>query len=61
MRSRMVTETMLKNMKGKLSKREFTREEDIVNSLTGIFDVSIAIAYGEGVEQSFFRLLKEIL
>lgn len=43
------------------SKREVTRQEDIVYSLMGIFDVSIAIAYGEGVEQSFFRLLKEIL
>ncbi|KAF9482073.1 hypothetical protein BDN70DRAFT_771891, partial [Pholiota conissans] len=41
--------------------REVTREEDIVYSLMGMFDVSIATAYGEGVEQAFFRLVKEIL
>jgi hypothetical protein len=41
--------------------RRVTREEDIAYSLMGIFDVSISIAYGEGSERAFFRLMKEIL
>ncbi len=41
--------------------RLVTREEDMAYSLMGIFNVSISIAYGEGAERAFVRLLKEIL
>jgi hypothetical protein len=41
--------------------RRVTRTEDSAYSLMGIFNVSISIAYGEGAEGAFFRLLKEIL
>ncbi|KAF8196449.1 hypothetical protein BJ912DRAFT_955213 [Pholiota molesta] len=41
--------------------REVTREEDTAYSLMGIFNVSISIAYGEGAQRAFFRLLQEIL
>jgi hypothetical protein len=40
--------------------RQVTREEDIAYCLMGIFDVGISIAYGEGSESAFSRLLKEI-
>ncbi|KAF8196472.1 hypothetical protein BJ912DRAFT_111768 [Pholiota molesta] len=43
------------------AKREVTREEDTAYSLMGIFDISISIAYGEGAERAFFRLIKELL
>ncbi|KAF9472107.1 hypothetical protein BDN70DRAFT_819128, partial [Pholiota conissans] len=41
--------------------RQVTREEDTAYSLMGIFNVSIATAYGEGGERAFFRLLEAIL
>ncbi|KAF9482956.1 hypothetical protein BDN70DRAFT_990736 [Pholiota conissans] len=41
--------------------RKVTREEDMAYSLMGIFDVSISIAYGEGAERAFYRLLEEII
>ncbi|KAF9477473.1 hypothetical protein BDN70DRAFT_765366, partial [Pholiota conissans] len=41
--------------------RQVTREEDTAYSLMGIFNISISIAYGEGAERAFFRLLKKIL
>ncbi|KAF9475870.1 hypothetical protein BDN70DRAFT_996095 [Pholiota conissans] len=41
--------------------REVTREEDTAYSVMGIFNVSIATAYGEGGERAFFRLLEAIL
>ncbi|KAF9471937.1 hypothetical protein BDN70DRAFT_819364, partial [Pholiota conissans] len=41
--------------------RNVTREEDTAYSLMGIFGVSIPIAYGEGRELAFVRLIKEIL
>ncbi|KAF9482042.1 hypothetical protein BDN70DRAFT_991402 [Pholiota conissans] len=41
--------------------REVTREEDMAYSLMGIFDVSIATAYGEGSKRAFLRLLEAIL
>ncbi|KAF9472034.1 hypothetical protein BDN70DRAFT_998363 [Pholiota conissans] len=41
--------------------REVTREEDIAYSLMGLFDVSMATAYGEGSKRAFSRLLQEIL
>jgi hypothetical protein len=43
------------------AKRNVTRREDAAYSLTGIFDVSISIAYGEGSDLAFTRLIKEIL
>ncbi|KAF8183613.1 heterokaryon incompatibility protein-domain-containing protein [Pholiota molesta] len=43
------------------ARRTVTRQEDISYSLMGICKVSISIAYGEGAEQAFFRLIKEIL
>ncbi len=43
------------------AKRRTTRGEDIAYSLMGIFGVSISIAYGEGPERAFFRLLEAIL
>ncbi|KAF9473344.1 hypothetical protein BDN70DRAFT_817378, partial [Pholiota conissans] len=41
--------------------RKVTREEDVAYSLMGIFNMSISIAYGEGADRAFRRLLKEIL
>jgi hypothetical protein len=43
------------------AKRNVMREEDIAYSSMGICNVSIAIAYGEGAERAFFRLMTEIL
>ncbi|KAF9474044.1 hypothetical protein BDN70DRAFT_344622 [Pholiota conissans] len=41
--------------------RHVKREEDIAYSLMGVFDISMSIAYGEGSERAFFRLVKKIL
>ncbi|KAF8960790.1 heterokaryon incompatibility protein-domain-containing protein [Flammula alnicola] len=41
--------------------RKTTREEDQAYSLMGIFGVSFSIAYGEGAERAFFRLIEVIL
>ncbi len=41
--------------------REVTRGEDTAYSLMGIFGVSLSIAYGEGADRAFFRLVKKIL
>ncbi|KAF8962616.1 hypothetical protein BDZ97DRAFT_1640992, partial [Flammula alnicola] len=43
------------------AKRTTTRGEDRAYSLLGIFGVSISIAYGEGAERAFFRLIEAIL
>lgn len=43
------------------SKRETTRDEDIVSCLTGIFDVNMLILYGEGETEAFKRLQNEIM
>ncbi|KAF9479110.1 hypothetical protein BDN70DRAFT_807547, partial [Pholiota conissans] len=43
------------------AKRETTRGEDLAYSLMGIFGVSFSIAYGEGAERAFFRLVEAIL
>ncbi|KAF8174375.1 hypothetical protein BJ912DRAFT_1064701 [Pholiota molesta] len=43
------------------AKRNVLREEDIAYSLMGICNVSISIAYGEGAERAFSRLMTEIL
>ncbi|KAF9472414.1 hypothetical protein BDN70DRAFT_818712, partial [Pholiota conissans] len=40
---------------------EVMREEDMAYSLMGIFNVSIPIAYGEGADRAFLRLLEEIM
>lgn len=41
--------------------RKVTKEEDAAYSLLGIFGVSIPIAYGEGSQRAFFRLVEAIL
>ncbi|KAF9475375.1 hypothetical protein BDN70DRAFT_924037 [Pholiota conissans] len=41
--------------------RQVTREEDTAYSLMGIFHVSISIAYGEGAQKAFRRLITEIM
>lgn len=41
--------------------RMTTRGEDRVYSLLGVFSVSFPIAYGEGIERAFFRLIEAIL
>ncbi|KAF9479691.1 hypothetical protein BDN70DRAFT_921104 [Pholiota conissans] len=41
--------------------RKVTREEDMAYALMGIFNVSISIAYGEGADRAFLRLLEEII
>lgn len=41
--------------------RETTREEDRVYSLLGLFGINIDIRYGEGYENAFLRLQKEIV
>ncbi|KAF9473107.1 hypothetical protein BDN70DRAFT_771234, partial [Pholiota conissans] len=43
------------------ARRHVTREEDIAYSLMGIFKVNMSIAYGEGAQSAFVRLIKEIL
>ncbi|PPQ91939.1 hypothetical protein CVT25_000982 [Psilocybe cyanescens] len=43
------------------SKRVTTREEDSAYCLMGFFGVSFSIAYGEGRERAFFRLLEAIM
>ncbi|KAF8963112.1 hypothetical protein BDZ97DRAFT_1920015 [Flammula alnicola] len=43
------------------AKRVTTRGEDRAYSLMGIFNVSFSIAYGEGAERAFFRLIEAIL
>jgi hypothetical protein len=42
------------------SRRETTREEDMVYSLFGVFDVHMPLIYGEGREKALKRLHKEI-
>jgi hypothetical protein len=41
--------------------RKTTRSEDVAYSLMGMFDVSIPIAYGEGAQRAFFRLVEAIM
>ena len=43
------------------AKRSTTRGEDRAYSLMGVFSVSFPLAYGEGVERAFFRLVEQIL
>lgn len=41
--------------------RQVTREEDSAYSLMGLLGVDIAIAYGEGSDRAFSRLVRELL
>ena len=43
------------------AKRDTTRVEDVAYSLMGIFDVSLQIAYGEGGDRAFCRLIEAIM
>jgi hypothetical protein len=43
-----------------VSKRNTTREEDIVYCLLGIFDINMPLLYGEG-RRAFIRLQEEIM
>ncbi|KAH7915217.1 heterokaryon incompatibility protein-domain-containing protein [Hygrophoropsis aurantiaca] len=43
------------------AKRKTTRDEDVAYSLMGIFNVSLQIAYGEGKERAFIRLIEAIM
>ncbi|OAX39846.1 hypothetical protein K503DRAFT_49268 [Rhizopogon vinicolor AM-OR11-026] len=43
------------------ARRKTTRVEDIAYSLMGIFDVSLQIAYGEGGDRAFCRLIEVIM
>ncbi|KAG1822017.1 uncharacterized protein BJ212DRAFT_936645 [Suillus subaureus] len=43
------------------AQRKTTRAEDVAYSLMGIFDVSLQIAYGEGGERAFGRLVEAIM
>ncbi|KIJ64867.1 hypothetical protein HYDPIDRAFT_111522 [Hydnomerulius pinastri MD-312] len=41
--------------------RETTRGEDAAYCLMGIFNVSMPVAYGEGAERAFFRLIEAMI
>ncbi|KAG2137037.1 hypothetical protein DEU56DRAFT_353916 [Suillus clintonianus] len=41
--------------------RQTTRVEDVAYSLMGIFDVSLQIAYGEGGDRAFYRLIEALM
>ena len=43
------------------AERKTTRVEDVAYSLMGIFDVSLQIAYGEGADRAFCRLIEAIM
>lgn len=43
------------------AQRKTTRAEDVAYSLMGLFDVSLQIAYGEGGERAFGRLIEAIM
>jgi hypothetical protein len=43
------------------AKRKTTRDEDIAYSLTGIFNVGLQIAYGEGGQRAFVRLIEALM
>jgi len=43
------------------ARRKTTRGEDVAYSLMGIFDVSLQIAYGEGRDLAFCRLIEAIM
>lgn len=43
------------------ARRKTTRVEDVAYSLMGVFDVSLQIAYGEGGDRAFCRLIEAIM
>ncbi|OAX35513.1 hypothetical protein K503DRAFT_858570 [Rhizopogon vinicolor AM-OR11-026] len=43
------------------AKRKTTRVKDVAYSLMGMFDVSLQIAYGEGRDRAFSRLIEAIM
>lgn len=43
------------------ARRKTTKVEDVAYSLMGIFDVSLQIAYGEGGDRAFCRLIEAIM
>ncbi|KAG2152537.1 heterokaryon incompatibility protein-domain-containing protein [Suillus bovinus] len=43
------------------ARRKTTRAEDVAYSLMGIFDVSLQVAYGEGGDRAFCRLIEAIM
>jgi hypothetical protein len=43
------------------ARRKTTRAEDVAYSLMGVFDVSLQIAYGEGGDRAFCRLIEVIM
>ncbi|KAG2339840.1 HET-domain-containing protein [Suillus weaverae] len=43
------------------AKRKTKKDEDVAYSLMGIFDVSLQIAYGEGRDRAFCRLIEAIM
>jgi hypothetical protein len=43
------------------ARRKTTRVEDVAYSLLGIFDVTLQIAYGEGADHAFCRLIEAIM
>jgi hypothetical protein len=43
------------------ARRKTTRDEDVAYSLMGVFDVSLQIAYGEGGDRAFCRLIEAIM
>ncbi|KIJ60077.1 hypothetical protein HYDPIDRAFT_99568, partial [Hydnomerulius pinastri MD-312] len=43
------------------AKRKTTRGEDVAYSLMGMFDVGLQIAYGEGAQRAFCRLIEAIM
>ncbi|KAG1731343.1 heterokaryon incompatibility protein-domain-containing protein [Suillus paluster] len=46
---------------GWAAKRTTTRDEDVAYSMTGIFDVGLQIAYGEGGDRAFIRLIEALM
>ena len=44
-----------------ISRRETTKGEDIAYCLLGLFDVNMALLYGEGAKKAFVRLQLEII
>ena len=44
-----------------VSRRQTSREEDMAYCLLGLFDVNMALLYGEGAKRAFYRLQIEIM
>lgn len=57
----MQTESSINERMRWATMRTTTRGEDRAYSLMGIFGVNLSIAYGEGAESAFFRLVEKII